>query len=308
MYNKLKAISFTVFIIILFSLLAACNKKEDKLVWTAINVSNVHQGDAHLIHKGNNNYLIDTGEYLQAKSYLLPSLESQGVTHLNGIIITHPHFDHYGGTTIVLESNITVDHIYMNMPTRKQMKSEWWGGEYKHLLYIQEIAKKKNIPISPINKGDKYTFDKKSYMKVLYAYDGIHTPVGKTDINDMSAIIMIYDDKNRFLLAGDLNNKLGTYLATHAKDIQADILKVPHHGTESFAPNSFFYTVAPKVIIVPAPKDLWCSDRSKRTKELIRTRNYKSYINGFHGDITVTSFNNTFKITTTNNPSTKLCK
>ena len=157
MYSKLKAISFTVFIIILFSLLAACNKKEDKLVWTAINVSNVHQGDAHLIHKGNNNYLIDTGEYLQAKSYLLPSLESQGVTHLNGIIITHPHFDHYGGTTIVLESNITVDHIYMNMPTRKQMKSEWWGGEYKHLLYIQEIAKKKNIPISPINKGDKYT-------------------------------------------------------------------------------------------------------------------------------------------------------
>lgn len=95
--------------------------------------------------------------------------------------------------------------------------------------------------------------------------------------------------------------------AENANNISADILKSPHHGTEGFAPNSFFEKVNPKYVIVPSPKQLWCSNRSKRSRILSKNNHYITYINGFHGHITVTSYDNNYTITTENN-STNICE
>ena len=179
------------------------------------------------------------------------------------------------------------------------MKKEYWGGTYENLVYLKELAKKRNIKVSPIVQGDIFQFDKKSYLKVLYVFDGINTPIGKTDINDMSAITMIYDGNNKFLLTGDLNKRLGTWLAKNAKDLKADILKVPHHSAESLAPNSFFDVVSAKQFIVPAPAKFWNVDwdRTKRVKEYAQEHNISTYVTGVNGNITVTSFNNKYSIT-----------
>jgi competence protein ComEC len=181
------------------------------------------------------------------------------------------------------------------------------GGNYRDLVAIVNSAKKYHIKILPIKRGDIYSFDENTYIKVLYAYDGIHTPVGTTDINDMSVIAMFHDGNNKFLFTGDLNKKLGKYLASHAKDIKADILKFPHHGTEGFAPNDFFDTVSPKVVLVPGPSSLWCSKRSKRARELVKNNNYIAYVNGFHGNVTVFSDGKTYKIYT-ENKSAMICR
>jgi len=305
--NDLSKNIFKSILVILVLLMTSCSKKDDKLVWTSINVCHFVQGDAHLISKNGKHFLVDAAQWKEAEQYLLPYLKKHNIKELEAILITHPHFDHYGGVTTLIENNITVNKIYMNMPTEKQMRKEWWGGEYKHLLYIKKIAKKYNVKISSLKSGDRLTFDKKSYIDVLYAYNGIDTPVGKTDINDMSAITMIHDGENRFLLTGDLNQKLGTYLAKEANNIKADIMKFPHHGASPFAPNTFFKKVDPKVVIVPAPTYLWCSDRDKMARELSKKNNYKTFINGFHGDITVTSYNNQYNITTEKKPK-NICK
>jgi len=186
----------------------------------------------------------------------------------------------------------------MNMPTEQQMKWEWYGGDYQDLLKIRELAAKHGTPISPIKQGDTFIFDEQSSMEVLYVYDGIHTPVGHTDINDMSAITLIRDGKNRFLLTGDLNKKLGAWLAEHGKNLKADVIKIPHHGTEDLAPNAFFEKVAPRDIIVTSPRDLWCSKRSKRIRDLAAKHHYGVYVNGIQGNITVTSCGNSYTIQT----------
>ncbi len=289
-------------IIISFIFIISCNK-EDRLTWTAINVNSTgKQGDAHLISKNGRYFMIDTGQYYYVKRTLLPFLHSKHISYIDSILITHPHFDHYGGITELMKSNIKIGKIYFNIPTKKKMESEPWGGSWDDILNIIKVAKMYHIPIVPIKAGDIYRLDKNSYFKVLYAYDGIHTPVGVTDINDMSAIVMLYHGKNRFLFTGDLNKKLGKYLGEHAKDIQADILKFPHHGTEGFAPNIFFKSVNPKVVIVPGPASLWCSKRSKRARELVKDNNYTAYINGFHGNITVISNGDKYWVKTQKNP------
>lgn len=294
------------FILLGYNLLAF----DKNLYWMMVNVNSTgKQGDAHILSKHGKLFMIDTGQKYYVATTLLPFLRQKHFMHFNGILITHPHFDHYGGLKYLIEHHIKIDAIYMNLPTKEQMEREWWGGKYSDLISIIESAKKHHIPIYPVKQGDMFRFDDETYIKVLYAYDGIHTPVGRTDINDMSVIAMLFDRGNRFLFTGDLNKKLGGWIAKHATDIHADILKFPHHGTEGFAPDNFFKTVDPQVVLVPGPKGLWCSKRSKRARKLVRENNYHAYINGFHGNVTVVSDGKKFNILTENKISDiQLCK
>lgn len=286
----------------LLGALVSCSipgSREECLTWTSIDVcGDKMQGDSHLISKHGKHYLIDGGHPAMTQNYFLPYLRKKKITHLDAVMINHPHSDHYGGIKALFTNGIKVDRLYMNMPTREQMKAEWWGGKYEDLLEIRKLAAKNGTPISPIRQGDRFVFDEESSMEVLYVYDGYHTPVGRTDINDMSAITLIRDGQNRFLLTGDLNKDLGAWLALHGKNLKADVVKMPHHGTESLAPDSFFEMVDPRDIIVTAPQKLWCAKRSKRIRDLAATQHYGVYVNGIQGSITVTSCGKEYRITT----------
>ena len=289
-------------LILLIILLLGCKKENNIMTWTSINVNNaVQQGDAHLISKNNKHMLVDTGHAKYATNVLIPFLKNKHIDTIDYILITHPHNDHYGGIKSLIENHIHIHTIYMNMPTKEQMDKEYWGGTYDELLEIQALTKKYHITLSSIHIGDKLKFDSNTFMEVLYVYNGINTPVGKTDINDMSVISMLHHGKNRFLFTGDLNKKLGTYIAKQPTNIHADILKAPHHGTEGFAPNSFFEKVSPKVLIVPSPKHLWFSKRSKRTRDLAIAHHYKTYVNGYNEHITIISDGKNYTISTDRN-------
>ena len=72
---------------------------------------NVVKADALLLRSGETAYLIDTGT---KKSFdaLYAALQSEGVTHLDGIILTHTHSDHAGGLKKLLESDLAIDALY----------------------------------------------------------------------------------------------------------------------------------------------------------------------------------------------------
>ncbi|MDO9543021.1 MAG: hypothetical protein Q7J98_11965, partial [Kiritimatiellia bacterium] len=133
-------------------------------------------------------------------------------------------------------------------------------------------------------------------MRVICAFDGINTPMGRTDINDTSAVIMLTHKNIKILFAADLNRAIGNYLTTNCPPgvLHADILKFPHHGTESFPNDGFFAAVNAKTVIVPAPKELWLCERSARARQL--TKDCRVYVNGIEGDITVVSDGSTFRI------------
>ena len=129
---------------------------------------------------------------------------------------------------------------------------------------------------------------KQQLGSVLFAHDGIHTPVGKTDVNDMSAIMLLSNADMRALFTGDLNLALGSFLAD-SKDtrLKAQFLKMPHHGAENLAPNSFFDWVNPSVVIVPAPEKLWLSERSSRARNWAAAKMVGTYVTGSEGSVTV---------------------
>ena len=217
-----------------------------ELVWTMVNVNNTSlQGDAHLIElKHGKTIIIDTGYLGPAKQKLVPLLKEKKIEKIDLVFISHPHRDHYEGLYALFESGIQIDTIYFNLPDRQLCDREIpWGCNYHQILEYHNRAKQEGVKIAIAEPDLNLKLGNSTHLKILYAFDGVNTPVGRTDINDLSLIMMLEHDNHKILFTGDLNQKIGGYLAQSAEDITADVLKVPHHGTEGVAPNSFFEAV-----------------------------------------------------------------
>ena len=260
------------------------------LVWSMVNVNySPQQGDAHLIqtNKGKN-ILIDTGHLDPARKALVPFLQSKDIKKIDTVFITHPHKDHYLGLLAILESGIPIETVYMNDIGRKECEAEMpLACDFDEIVSYRAMLKDNRVTVLEAKAGMVFDLGLGSSLKMLYAFDGVNTPVGRTDINDMSHIMLLKHGFNTALFTGDLNAKLGAYLAKEVKDLKVDILKLPHHGTEGAPPDAFFDAVSPKAALVPSPALLWCTPRSARMKNWVESRKIPTYVNGFSGNITV---------------------
>lgn len=260
------------------------------LVWSMVNVNySPQQGDAHLIQtsKGKN-ILIDTGHLDPARKALVPFLQSKGIKQIDTVFVTHPHKDHYLGLLAILESGIAIDTVYLNDVGRKECEAEMpLACDFEEIVSYRKMLKDNRITVHEAKAGMVFDLGLGSSLKILYAFDGVNTPVGRTDINDMSHIMLLKHGFNTALFTGDLNAKLGGYLAKESKDLKVDILKLPHHGTEGAPPDVFFDAVSPKAAMVPSPALLWCTPRSARMKNWVESRKIPTYVNGFSGHVTV---------------------
>jgi competence protein ComEC len=293
-FNRvLSAIGVIFIVIVAVSVL----KSYKPLTWTMINVNySPQQGDAHLIQTRNGkNILIDTGHLDPARKALVPFLQSKGIKKIDTVFVTHPHKDHYDGLLAILESGIPIKDVYFNMPDKLVCDAEIpWGCDYEHILNYRKMLASNQVNILEAKAGIAFDLGWGSSLKILYAFDGVNTPVGRTDINDMSLIMLLKHGFNTALFTGDLNAKLGEFLANEGSssgnnnnNLKVDILKLPHHGTEGAAPDAFYDAVSPKDVLVPSPALLWCSARSARMKKWVESRQLPTFVNGFSGHITV---------------------
>ncbi len=292
---------FLAVITIAATMSASCTGNDGNLIWSMINVNySSQQADAHLLQfPEGRTIMIDVGHSSTAETALIPYLEQRGIRTIDTIFITHPHKDHYGGLDAIMMHGIRIKQIFFNLPDRNVCDRERpWGCDYSDVVAMREKLVKYGAQLKAATPGLHFDLGSNMAMDVLYAFDAVHTPVGVTGINDMSLVMMLRVHGKKILFTGDLNRLIGGWLATHANDLAADILKVPHHGTESTVPNSFFEAVRARFALVPAPLFLWQSDRSKRIREWFMQHNVPVYVNGERGTVQVIVDSHDMKIIT----------
>ena len=267
------------------------------------------QADCHLIEFPNGqNVLIDIADAADAGNVALPFLKSHNVTAVDLVVISHFHKDHYGRLKDLIEAGIKVGRVAGNMPAPDASLTDAempWGFDRKHAESVLQYLREKNIPYFTPKAGERLIEDRLpdgglATLDVICLYDGANTPVGKTDTNDTTILVRLSHGPTRALFTGDLNKSLGAWLARSSFDLRADLLKVPHHGTEGVAPNEFFARVNPKAALVPSPKRLWLSDRSKRIRSYFADQKIPTYVSGIDGNVTVIMTTQGFTIQTQN--------
>ena len=274
--------------------------------WTMINVCPAHgQADCHLLEFPDGSHaLIDAAEGFDAHGASVAFLQKAGIQRLELVVLSHVHWDHYGKLIDIINSGIKVDRVALNLPASRGIADVEipWGCNWDDVQVLLRFLTVHNIPYWTPKFGERLVDlqqgDTKTTLEVVCLYDGINTPVGRTDVNDTSMILRLTHGPTRALFTGDLNYSLGAWLAKSDLDLRADILKVPHHGTEGLAPNEFFDRVAPKVAMVPSPRELWYSLRSKRTRTYFSEHQLPVYVSGIHGTVTVSMTPDGYEIQT----------
>jgi len=208
----------------------------------------VGQGDSTLIEAGNGQHaLIDAGGAILggpdpgARS-VLPLLRSLRVDTLDIVMLSHPHPDHYGGLSAVLE-NLHVRELW----DTGQACAEDKGGEACKLL---EAARKRGTRVlGPRELCGHARALGPLVLRVLAPCPGFDEGFGA---NDNSFVMRVEHGKRRLLFTGDVEHEGEAELLAHGVDLRADVLKIGHHGSKTSTTLPFLERVAPWLAVVSA--------------------------------------------------------
>lgn len=196
----------------------------------SVHMLDIGQGDAILIQVNNQNILIDTGE---EKYYdkLNEQLSFFKVSSIDKLVLTHPDSDHIGAADLVIEK-YKVKSVYMPRFVNS-------SREYTELMNAIKAAK-----LSPIfpEEGDEIPLGSGVTAKVL-------SVDAEEDSNGASIVIRLDYYKNSFLFTGDATAKVeNTVMEKY--DVDVDVLKVSHHGSDSSSPILYLKTVSPQYALI----------------------------------------------------------
>lgn len=220
---------------------------------------NVGQGDATYIKMpGGEDILIDGGRQGQGDK-IIAYLKKQKVDDIEIMIATHPDADHIGALDEVLKA-YKVESVYAP-------KVSHTTDAYKNFL---KAVKAEKLTIKTAKAGVKLPL-KTGTAKFV----GPVRDYGKTDLNNWSAVLHITYNKNKFLFAGDAEKTAETDMVKAKQTLQADVLKVGHHGAKTSSNKNFLDVVKPKYGVISVGKN---SYGHPSTEVINRFKPYKTSI------------------------------
>lgn len=195
----------------------------------------VGQADSIFIELGNGQtMLIDAGlggddvvKYIRELQY----------SDIDFVVATHPHDDHIGGMATVIDS---FDIGKMYMPRQEHTISAFTN--------MLDVIENKNIELHEAKAGVNITTSGIIKIDILAPFAESYS-----NLNNCSAVVKLTYGETVMLFTGDAEQVIETQLLN--SDIDADVLKVGHHGAGSSSAPSFIRAVSPEIAVISCGKD-----------------------------------------------------
>lgn len=251
-----------------------------------VNYIDIGQGDSELIQlPDGKNILIDAGDK-ESTPKLLNFFKSKNINKIDIMIISHPHMDHYGGLLDLLNSVDVLQVFDSGAPTTSST----------YLSLLKKFAAKKT-KFNIVRKGQDFKFTDNIVLNILAPEDPLLKDT-KSDINNASIVAKLTHNKVSFLFTGDIEaESQNRIISGNSEFLKADILKVAHHGSRYTTSNEFLDKVNPKIAVISCGINNDYGHPHKETLQRLKDKNIKVYRTDIHGDITITSNGETYKIT-----------
>jgi Predicted hydrolase (metallo-beta-lactamase superfamily) len=221
----------------------------------------VGQGDSILIQVNKKNLLIDSGPKSDKKK-LLYYLSKINIDKLDYIIATHPHEDHIGNMSEIID-NYNVLNFYAP-------KVESTTKTFEQMI---DSLKAKNLKINVIKKGtNSINLGENTKVTVFSPTKDYYE-----DLNNYSPIIKIQYGETSFLFTGDAQKDIEKEMIASNENISADVLKVGHHGSSTSTTKEFLNKVRPYIGVISVGTDNSYNHPNTDTLKRLKDNNIKVY-------------------------------
>lgn len=222
--------------------------------------------------------LIDGGRR-DAGEKVVTYLKKSGIEHLDYVVASHPDADHVGGLIEVLRE-VEVEHVLDS------------GKEHTTDTYIEylKLVEEREIPFDIVNHGETIDFAPPVEMQALNALSE------SEERNESSIVFKITHGEIDFLLASDAT-KDNEMRMVNEFDVEAEILKVGHHGSKTSTSMDFLRKVQPETAILTYGENEF-GHPTRRVVSRLNRIGATIYSTYEHGDIVVTADTNSYNIET----------
>ena len=222
-----------------------------------VTVLDVGQGQCILLQSRGRSYLVDCGgdDDADAADLAAETLLSQGITRLDGVIITHGDRDHAGGMGNLLE-RIDTDLLLLPGYDEAAENGELANRTRGMVVYVTEDRE--------ITCGD---------VKIT-----VFGPIFPEDSNENSLCVLFSTENCDILITGDRSGVGERSLLRRVELPEVDVLIAGHHGSKYSTSAELLDAVRPDIVIIsvgenyyghPAPETL---ERIREyTDEIYRT-------------------------------------
>ena len=164
----------------------------------------------------------------------------RGISHLDGVVISHADADHYNALPGLVE-RFSVGEVLVS--------PFMFDSEAPGVIVLKQRLQSANVPCRHLRTHDVMRLGEVT-MSVLHPSENRMT--GSDNAN--SILLEVEYQGRKILLPGDLEPPgLGVVVAEAARDV--DVVMAPHHGSLRSLPERFLQWCSPEWVVVSADED-----------------------------------------------------
>lgn len=238
----------------------AQNKLSNNVMWYHC-FFNPHNRIGCQIVKFSNNeiWLFDSGDQKSAPS-IVSQMQSLSISKIDGIVITHYHYDHAGGLETIAKSiDINNAKIYLQkQPLWSKQPDDLEKNVRPYYNSIQNCISQYNL--EAIIPNENYTVTITEFEKIIFQncnadqyYSDL--PVGVSyNYNNTSLIANVFNGNKNICIPGDLYPYAQQVMSPTI--LESEIMIAPHHGEMDVTYYPFWEKSNPKILAICAGNGL----------------------------------------------------
>lgn len=228
----------------------------------------VGQGDAILVRCDGHNMMIDGGLPAQS-SKIYSYLGKLDIDHLDYIVASHGHADHVGGLSAAL-NRVTVDTALSSI-------SDFDGEQFQD---FKRYLEKQNVVITVPTVGSVFSLGGASF-------EVLGPTRASSNENNMSLVLRLTYGSFHALFAGDAEYDEEQDIMNTGKDLQSNVMKVGHHGSDSASGYQWIYKIHPETAVISCGRSNIYGHPEENTLSRYRDSGAKVLRTDLQGDIIV---------------------
>ena len=269
-------------------------------------------GDSILISSaGGKTVLIDAGDTTKGK-LVVEALKRNNVQQLDYLIITHPHPDHMGGAAEVFKA-VKVLNVIDNAQA-PSIPPELIGTQKPAQKGAKKPVQNKPPKTSSLTKfyddykagfsssgahyenarpGAKYDLGNGALLTILGPTDPLFTKdqmkTGGNEVNANSIVARLDYGSFSILLPGDAEEQTEHRLLTKDVNLEANVVKIAHHGSKYATSDDFLKRVKPQIAVISCGAWNRYGHPAQSVLDRLKAMGVKLHRTDLQGEITITT-------------------